>query len=192
MVVCHNPHSPKLGLKPPPAPPGDAAAGKQKAAACVDCLAPTASRLASKDRRWRVRKKDYLFNALKAYLSDKREADAVMKDKLGRRQRFRPRQSLAYYSSQKCESSLDAQKQSASPDAAVAGKCAECHERQRRKRKRRMAEPGGLFEGGYILKSLNAYKTGVRSNSMMSGVVQKLSDADANRAASYFSAAACE
>ena len=76
----------------------------------------------------------------------------------------------------------------ATPDLAVAYACAECHGATGKNAKPNLV---GMSKE-YILKSVNAYKTGARSDSSMAKVANKLDEADAARAAAYFSATQCK
>ena len=76
----------------------------------------------------------------------------------------------------------------ATPDLAVAYKCAECHGATDNKGNPNLVG----FSKEYILKSMNAYKTGERKNTTMGKVVDKLSEEDASRAANFFSESPCK
>lgn len=191
-TVCHNPHSPRLDLKPAEttAQAGDAAAGKITAAACAGCHGAEGVSRGLPGPSLAGQNAAYLAEALKAYGSGGRNnpmmspaAQAVNAEDAGNL--------AAYFSGLKCEAAPAPDAQAVSAGQAIASKCAACH------------GPDGHASNGawpnlagqsrdYLVNALKAYKGGARSNGMMAGIVKDLSDADAESVAAYFASAACK
>lgn len=76
----------------------------------------------------------------------------------------------------------------ANPDLAVAYQCAECHGATDKKGNPNLV---GISKD-YLLKSMNAYKTGDRKDKTMGRVADKLSEEEAARAANYFADRPCK
>ncbi len=96
----------------------------------------------------------------------------------------------SYYAALKCESSLSADKQAASPDQTVASKCIACHGADGVSSNRAWPSLVG-FSKDHLLDALKAYKSGARKNAMMAGIVKDMSDADVDSTASYYAGATC-
>ncbi len=191
-ITCHNPHSPKIEVAAPAASahPGDAAAGKANAEACAGCHGADGVSAGLPGPTLAGQNEAYIVGALKAYKSGGRDVammtgmvESVDDDGLSNL--------AAYFSGLKCESALDAGKQSASANRAAASKCAACHGPDGHGTNRAFPNLVGQSKD-YLINALNAYKAGDRKNVMMSGVAKGLSDADVEAAASYYADATCK
>lgn len=189
-TVCHNPHSPKIAAALAKVT-GDAAAGKQRAAACAGChgaegMSPndTWPNLAGQNAA-------YLARILAAYKSGDQKDVAMtpLAQALG----DTDIQNLAaYYAGLVCKSAPSG---TASGDVgagrALAKNCAACH-----------GETGGgsnpawpklaAQKPGYLVNALKAFRAGLRKDPMMAGVSRGLSDTDIANLAAYYSAQSCQ
>ncbi len=189
-TVCHNPHSPKIAAALVKVA-GDAAAGKQRAAACASChgtdgISPndTWPNLAGQNAA-------YLARILAAYKSGDQKDVAMtpLAQALGDAE---IQNLAAYYAGLGCKS---APGKSAAGDAAagkaLAKNCAACH-----------GETGGgsnpawpklaAQKPGYLVNALKAFKAGLRKDPMMAGVSRGLSDTDIANLAAYYAAQSCQ
>jgi predicted CXXCH cytochrome family protein len=188
--VCHNPHSPKIAAASLKVS-GDAAAGKQRAAACASChgaegMSPndTWPNLAGQNGA-------YLARILAAYKSGDQKDIAMTP--LAQALSDADIQNLAtYYAGLGCKS---APSKAAGGDAgagkALAKNCATCH-----------GETGAgsnpawpklaAQKPGYLVNALKAFKAGLRKDPMMAGVSRGLSDTDIANLAAYYAAQSCQ
>ena len=190
-TVCHNPHSPRLNLASAvSAHAGDAALGKVKAAACAGCHGAEGVSVNLPGPTLAGQNEAYLVEAFKTYRSSARESP-MMKSFAQAASDDDVDNIAAYYAGLKCESTLNAQKQAASPGRATAAKCVACHGPDGVSANRSWPSLVGLSKD-YLLVALKAYKDGARKNALMSGAVKDLSDADTESAASYYAGASCK
>ncbi len=189
-TVCHNPHSPKIAAALVKVA-GDAAAGKQRAAACVSChgaegISPndTWPNLAGQNAA-------YLARILAAYKSGDQK-DVAMTPLAQALSGADIQNLAAYYAALSCKSAPSG---TAAGDAgagkALAKNCAACH-----------GETGGgsnpawpklaAQKPGYLVNALKAFKAGLRKDPMMAGVSRSLSDTDIANLAAYYAAQSCQ
>lgn len=189
-TVCHNPHSPKIAAAAIKVA-GDAAAGKQRAAACASChgeqgISPndTWPNLAGQNAA-------YLARILAAYKSGDQK-DVAMTP-LAQALSSADIQNLAvYYAGLSCKAAANGK---AAGDAA-AGKllvknCSACH-----------GETGvggntawpklAAQKPAYLANALKAFRAGLRKDPMMAGVSRGLSDTDIANLAAYYAAQSCQ
>lgn len=182
-IVCHNPHSPKIASAAP-APAGNAAAGKDKAAACVGChgtgVGPNLAGQTS----------GYFIEAFKAY-SDGTRANPMMSGPAQGVSDADVANMAAYFAGLKCESALTADKQAAAPARAAAAKCVACHGADGVSSNPSWPSLLG-FSKNQLADAVKAYRSGARKNAMMAGVVKDMSDADIDGVATYYAGAACK
>jgi len=188
--VCHNPHTPKIATGVTKVA-GDAAAGKQRAAACASChgaqgISPndTWPNLAGQSAA-------YLVKILAAYKSGDQK-DVAMTP-LAQALSNADIQNLAvFYAGQSCKSpARGAGAGDAAAGRALAKNCAGCH-----------GETGvssnpawPLIAGqqpGYLVNVLKAFRAGLRKDPTMASVSRGLSDADIANLAAYYSVQSCQ
>jgi cytochrome c553 len=191
-TVCHNPHSPMLGLAPVAAaePHGDAASGKAKSEVCVACHGAEGVSVDLPGPTIAGQKAAYIVEAIKAYASGARDnplMSAAMQDVSGED----GENLAAHFSGLKCESSLNAGKPAAPAAPAAVSKCLACHGASGMSSNRAIPNLVGQTKD-YLVAALGAYKDGTRKNVMMSGVVKDLSDASIESAAAYYANASCK
>jgi cytochrome c553 len=188
--VCHNPHSPKIAAALVKVV-GDAAAGKQRAAACVTChgaegISPndTWPNLAGQNAA-------YLARILAAYKSGDQK-DVAMTPLAQALSNADIQNLAAHYASLSCKPATGGKAVGdAAAGKALAKNCAACH-----------GETGGgsnpawpklaAQKPGYLVNVLKAFKAGLRKDPMMAGVSRGLSDTDIANLAAYFSAQSCQ
>jgi cytochrome c553 len=190
-IVCHNPHSPRLGLVPasPTAQPGDAAAGKIKAADCAGCHGangvsdnlpgPTLAR----------QNATYVIEALKAYNTGAR--DDPMMSAAAKISNEDAANLAAYFTELKCESALTADKQATLPGHATASKCIACHGANGMSANPAWPNLVGQSKT-YLINALRRYGSGARKNAIMAGIVKGMSDAEIENVAAFYAAATCK
>jgi cytochrome c553 len=190
--VCHNPHSPSL--KPvaaaTAAPPGDAAAGEAKAADCIGCHGPGGISVGLAGPTLAGQQAAYLVEAFSAYKTGAR-AEPMMAAFAQIVSDEESANLAAYYSGLTCESSLDAEKQAASPGRAAAAACVACHGADGASPNPAWPNLVGLSKE-YLAAALNAYRDGGRKNAMMAGIVSASSDTDIDSVADYYAGAGCK
>ena len=189
-VVCHNPHAPKLaGVVAKVA--GDAAAGAKKhAASCASChgadgISPndTWPNLAGQHAA-------YLVGILAAYKSGA-QTD-VMMSPIAQTLSDAEIQNLAtYYAGLRCQTAPRKPR----PGDAAAGKalaqnCAACHGETGIAGNPAWPNIAGQ-SGGYLVNVRKAFRTGLRKDPMMAGVVRGLSDTDIANLAAYYAGQNC-
>ncbi len=97
----------------------------------------------------------------------------------------------ANYACLKCDSSLNAEKQAASPGRALASKCIACHGANGVSSNLSWPNLVGHSKN-YLVAALRAYKDGGRKNGMMAGIAKSLSDAETENVAAYYAGASCK
>ena len=187
--VCHNPHSPKITAGVTKVA-GDAAAGKQRAAACASCHGTDGT---SPNDTWpnlAGQSAAYLAKILAAYKSGDQK-DVAMTP-LAQALSDKDIQNLAtYFAGQSCKAPARATGAGdAAAGRALAKNCAACH-----------GETGGgsnpawpklaAQKPGYLVNALKAFKAGLRKDPMMAGVSRGLSDTDIANLAAYYAGQSC-
>ncbi len=189
-TLCHNPHSPKI-VAAATKVAGDAAAGKQRAAACVSCHGVDGT---SPNDTWpnlAGQSAAYLAKILAAYKSGDQK-DVAMTPLAQALSNADIQNLAAYYAGQSCKAPARA---SGGGDAAagraLAKNCAACH-----------GETGvggnpawpklAAQKPGYLVNALKAFKAGLRKDPMMAGVSRGLSDADIANLAAFYAGQSCQ
>jgi cytochrome c553 len=190
-IVCHNPHSPRLGLvaATSTAQAGDAAAGKVKAAECAGCHGADGVSNNLPGPTLANQNAAYVIDALKAYNSGAREepmmsAAAKMSDDDAANL-------AAHFAELKCESALTADKQATLPGHATAAKCTACHGANGKSSNPSWPNLIGQSKT-YLVNALKHYGSGARKNAIMAGIVKALSDSELENVAAYYAAATCK
>jgi cytochrome c553 len=189
-VACHNPHSPKMVVAAATAA-GNAAAGKQRAAACASChgangISPndTWPNLAGQHAA-------YLARILAAYKSGAQK-DVAMTPIAQPLSDADVQNLAAYYGSLSCRAPAGAKPAGdTAAGKALAKNCAACH-----------GETGiagnpawpklAAQKEAYLVNALKAFRAGLRKDPMMAGVTRGLSDADIGNLAAYYAVQSCE
>jgi len=190
-IVCHNPHSPRLGLvaAASTAQAGDAAAGKVKAAECAGCHGADGVSNNLPGPTLANQNAAYVIDALKAYNNGAREepmmsAAAKMSDEDAANL-------AAHFAELKCESALTADKQATLPGHATAAKCTACHGANGKSSNPSWPNLIGQSKT-YLVNALKHYGSGARKNAIMAGIVKALSDSELENVAAYYAAATCK
>jgi len=192
-TVCHNAHSPKIAVAAvsKKAQPGAVAAGKQQAGRCAACHGadgvsgnPAWPSLAGQQR-------GYLVSALQAYKAGARR-DPMMTN-LAKELTEPDMNELAdYYASLSCKSAgTNAAATVVSAGKAKAAGCAACHGAGGVSGNSAWPSLAGLQET-YLVTALKAYRSGVRQDPMMAGLVKGLSDAEIGQLAAYYAGLKCK
>ena len=190
-AVCHNPHSPLLGLvsAEPVAQAGDAAAGEAKAGECVGCHGDGGVSVDLPGPTLAGQKETYLLAAFKAYRTGAR-SEAMMSAVAEAVSDEDAAELAAYYASQACESALTADKRAASPGRSLAARCAACHGADGVSPNPSRPNLLGLSKD-YLAGALSAYKDGSRKDAAMAQAVRPLKEADIENVAAYYAGATC-
>jgi cytochrome c553 len=191
-IVCHNPHSPRLDLKPAEtaAQAGDPVAGKTTAAACAGCHGADGVSRDLPGPSLAGQNAAYLAEALKAYGTGGRN-NPMMSPAAQAVNAEEAVNLAAYFSGLKCEAAPASDAQAASAGQAIASKCAACHGPDGRASNGAWPNLAGQSKN-YLVNAIKAYKEGARNNGMMAGIVKDLSEKDAESVASYFASATCK
>jgi cytochrome c553 len=189
--VCHNPHSPKIAAAAPAAArAGNAEAGKAKAAACAGCHGAEGVSANLPGPSLAGQNQAYFVDAFKAYSSGARSNP--MMSGAGQGLTNEDLENLAtYYAALKCESTLTADKQAASPGQATASKCVACHGANGVASNRSWPSLVGQSKA-HLVETLRAYKSGTRKNAMMAGILKDMTDAETENVAAYYASATCK
>lgn len=192
-TACHNPHSPKLAAAglPQAAKPGDAAAGRNKAAACASCHGaegvsanPAWPSLAGQQR-------GYLASALQAYKAMTR-SEPVMAEQAKGLSEADISDLAAYYAGLNCKTAdSSAPAQVASAGKAKAAACAACHGAGGVSANPAWPSLAGRQEA-YLVSALKAYQTGARQHPLMAAPVKGLSDTDIAQLGAYYAGLDCK
>lgn len=190
-TVCHDPHSPRLGLVPAAATAqaGDAAAGKAKAAACAGCHGADGVSNNLPGPTLAGQHDAYFIDALKGYNTGARvepmmSAAAKVSDDDAANL-------AAYFSGLKCESALTADQQATLPGHTIASKCTACHGANGVSTNRSWPNLIGQSKA-YLVNALRHYTTGARKNAIMAGIAKGLNDTETENVAAYYAAATCK
>jgi len=191
-IVCHNPHSPKIGAVVAKVT-GDVAEGKKHAATCASCHGANGI---SPNDMWpnlAGQNAPYLAKMLGAYKSGAQKD--VMMSSVAQALGDADIQNLAaYYAGLTCQGPP-----ASTPPAgdAVAGKdlalknCAACHGETGIGKNPAWPKLAGQ-KAGYLANMLKTFRGGLRKDPMMGSVVRGLSDADIANLAAYYAAQNCQ
>jgi cytochrome c553 len=189
-VACHNPHSPKIVLSAAKVA-GDAAAGKEKSAACASCHGAEG---VSANDTWpnlAGQSAAYLARILAAYKSGDQK-DVAMTP-LAKGLSNADIQNLAtYYAGLSCSAPRAAK---AAGDAAagnaLAKNCAGCHGETGIGGNPAWPKLAGQ-QPNYLVNAMKAFRAGLRKDPMMAGVSRGLSDSDIANLAAYYAGQSCQ
>lgn len=192
-IVCHNPHSPKIGAAgiQKAGKPGDAAAGRKKAAVCAACHGAEG---VSGNPEWPSlagQHGSYLAAALLDYKSGARpdpmmgaQAKGLSEADIG--------DLAAFYSGASCKSAgSKSSAQLAAAGKAKAAACASCHGAAGVSGNPAWPSLAGLQEA-YLVNALRAYQNGARNNPMMAGLAKGLSETETRQLAAYYAGLECK
>ena len=192
-IVCHNPHSPKIGAAPAQkgGKPGDASAGRKKAAACAACHGEAG---VSGNPQWPSlagQQRGYLAGALLAYKTGER-SDPMMGGLAKGLSEADIGDLAAFYASASCQAAgSKSSAQLASAGKAKAAACAGCHGAEGVSGNPAWPSLAGLQEA-YLVNVLKAYQTGARKDPMMVGPAKGLSEAEIAQLAAYYAGLKCK
>jgi cytochrome c553 len=190
-TVCHNPHSPRLGLvaATSTAQAGDAAAGKIKAADCAGCHGADGVSNNLPGPTLAHQNAAYVIDALKAYNTGAR--DEPMMRAAAKVSDEDVANLAAHFAELKCERTLTADKQATLPGRATASKCIACHGANGTSSNPAWPNLIGQSQA-YLVSALKRYSSGVRKNAIMAGITKGLSDSEMENVAAYYAAATCK
>ncbi|MBE0613845.1 MAG: c-type cytochrome [Burkholderiales bacterium] len=189
-TICHNPHSPKITTAAAKVS-GDAAAGKQHAAACASChgaqgISPndTWPNLAGQNAA-------YLVRILSAYKSGD-QTDAIMTPLAQALSDADVQNLAAYYAGLSCKATAGGRPVGdVTAGENLAANCVACHGQAGRG-----ANPAwpklAAQKPGYLVNVLKAFKAGLRKDPMMASAAKNLSDTDIANLAAYYAAQSCQ
>lgn len=188
--VCHNPHAPKISAAAAKAT-GDAAAGKQSAAACANChgaagISPNDSwpSLAGQNAT-------YLARILAAYKSGD-QTDAIMTPLAQVLSDTDIQNLAAYYAGSSCGGAAGGKPVGdVAAGEALAQNCTACHGQAGRGSNPAWPKLAAQ-KPGYLVNVLKAFKAGLRKDPTMAGAARSLSDADIANLAAYYAAQSCQ
>lgn len=189
-IVCHNPHAPKI-VATAAKVTGDAAAGKQRAAACGSCHGENG---VSPNDTWpnlAGQHAAYLVKILSAYKSGAQKD--VMMSPLAQTLSDADVQNLAaHFSSLTCKNGTgQASNGDVEAGRALAKNCAACHGETGHTTNPAWPKLAGQKEV-YLVNALKAFRAGLRKDPMMAGVARALSDTDIANLAAYFAGQSCQ
>ncbi len=175
-TACHNPHAPKIAAAAVKVT-GDAAAGKQRAAACASCHGAEGI---SPNDTWpnlAGQRAAYLARILAAYKSG--DQKDVMMTPIAQALSDADIQNLAaYYASLSCRTVPGTTRVGdAATGKALAKNCAACHGATGISGNPAWPHLAGQ-KAGYLVNVLKAFRAGLRKDPMMAAVVRGLSDTD--------------
>ncbi len=189
-IVCHNPHSPQI-VTAAAKVAGDAAAGRERAAACAGCHGADGI---SPNDTWpnlAGQRAAYLARILGAYKSGAQKDVAMTPVAQGLSDA--DVQNLAvYYGGLSCRSA-PAQTRVGDAEAgkALARNCAVCHGETGVASNPAWPTIAGQ-KPGYLINALKAFRAGLRKDPIMGGVTRGLADTDIANLAAYFSSQSCQ
>ena len=191
-TLCHNSHSPKtlVASIAPVLHPGNAAAGKTKAATCAGCHGAAGISANLPGPTLAGQNQAYLVEKLGEYKGGKRNNPIMTPmaamlsdgdiDNVG-----------AYFAGLKCEVASDALGQASAAVKAKGAMCTNCHGANGVATSRSWPNLAGQSKE-YLLNALKAYKGGGRTNVVMSALAKDMSDADMEHLAAYYANASCK
>lgn len=190
-VICHNPHSPKIGTVVAKVT-GNAEEGKKQAAVCTSCHGTNGI---SPNDNWpnlAGQHASYLAKMLTAYKSGTQK-DVMMSAVAQALDDTGIQNLAAYFSGLNCQEPATDTTAAGDP---VAGKalasrnCATCHGETGITKNPAWPKLAGQ-KAGYLANMLKAFRAGLRKDPMMAGVVRGLSDTDIADLATYYARQSC-
>jgi cytochrome c553 len=189
-TACHNPHSPKIAAALAKVA-GDAAAGKQRAAACASCHG--ADGLSANDTWPNLAGQNaaYLARILAAYKSGDQK-DVAMTPLAQGLSNADIQNLAAHYAGLSCKAPANETRVGdASKGKVLAKNCAACHGETGVASNPAWPKLAGQ-KPGYLVNVLKAFKAGLRKDPMMAGVARGLSDTDIANLAAYYTGQSCQ
>jgi cytochrome c553 len=188
-IVCHNPHAPKIQTAAVKVA-GNAAAGHERAAACAGChgangISPNDSwpNLAGQHPA-------YLAGILGAYKSGKQK-DVAMTPMAQGLSAADVQNLAVYFGGLPCEDApVRPSGTNVQAGQSLAKNCVACHGETGISPNPAWPKLAGQ-KPAYLVNALKAFRTGLRTDPMMSGVARGLADADIANLAAYFSSQSC-
>ena len=188
--VCHNPHSPKISTAAAKVT-GNAAAGKDSAAACASCHGADGN---SPNDTWpnlAGQSGAYLVRILAAYKSGD-QSDAMMTPIAQALSDTEVQNLAAYYASLSCKATSGGKTEgNVAAGETLAANCVACHGQSGRGSNPAWPKLAAQ-KPGYLVNVLKAFKAGLRKDPMMAGVAKSLSDTDIANLAAYYAAQSCQ
>lgn len=188
-IVCHNPHAPKIQAAAAKVA-GDAAAGRERAAACAGCHGANGI---SPNDTWpnlAGQHPAYLARILGAYKSGAQK-DVAMTPMAQALSDADVQNLAVYFGSLTCQDT-PAQNRVGNIEAgkALAKNCAVCHGETGVASNPGWPKLAGQ-KPGYLVNALKSFRAGLRKDPIMGGVTRGLADADIANLAAYFSSQSC-
>ena len=190
-IVCHNPHSPKISAAAVKVT-GDAAAGKESAAACAGCHGAQG---VSANDTWpnlAGQNAPYLARILAAYKSGAQK-DVAMTPLAEDLSAADIQNLAAYFASLSCNAAPTSKPAGniAAGKALAEENCAACHGATGAG-----ANPAwpklAAQKPGYLVNALKAFRAGLRKDPMMSGAAKSLSDANIADLSAFYATQSCQ
>jgi cytochrome c553 len=189
-TVCHNPHSPKIAAAPAKVA-GNAATGKQRAAACASCHG--AEGISANDTWPNLAGQNaaYLARILGAYKSGDQK-DVAMTPLAQGLSNADIQNLAAHYAGLSCKAPANETRVGdASKGKVLAKNCAACHGETGVASNPAWPKLAGQ-KPGYLVNVLKAFRAGLRKDPMMAGVARGLSDTDIVNLAAYYTGQSCQ
>ena len=188
--VCHNPHSPKISTATAKVS-GDAAVGKQRAAACASCHGANGISTSDTWPDLAGQHAAYLARILAAYKSGD-QTDPTMTPMAKSLSNADVQNLAVYFAGLSCSATPGA---SGGGDAAagkaLAKNCAACHGDTGIPSNPAWPKLAGQ-KPGYLINTLKAFKAGLRKDPTMAGIARGLGDTDIANLAAYYAAQSCQ
>jgi len=191
-VLCHNPHSPKIGTVVAEVT-GNAVEGKKQAAACTSCHGENGI---SPNDEWpnlAGQHAPYLAKMLTAYKTGTQK-DVMMSSVASALDNAEIQNLAAYFSGLSCRGAAASTPSTGNPvtgKALALKNCATCHGETGITKNAAWPKLAGQ-KAGYLANMLKAFRAGLRKDPMMGSVVRGLSDTDIADLAAYYGGQACE
>lgn len=188
--VCHNPHSPKIVVALAKMA-GDAAAGKQRAAACASCHGANGISTSDTWPDLAGQHAAYLARILAAYKSGD-QTDPTMTPMAKSLSNADVQNLAVYFAGLSCSTAPGGGKGGdAAAGKALAKNCAPCHGETGIASNPAWPKLAGQ-KPGYLINTLKAFKAGLRRDPTMAGIARGLGDTDIANLAAYFAAQSCQ
>ena len=187
--VCHNPHSPKIVVAEAKVA-GDAAAGKQKAAACASCHGADGISTSDTWPDLAGQNAAYLARILAAYKSGD-QTDPTMTPMAQSLSDADVQNLAVYFAGLNCKSAPSKASGNATAGKALAKNCIACHGENGIPSNPAWPKLAGQ-KPGYLINTLKAFKAGLRKDPTMAGIARGLGDTDIANLAAYFAAQSCQ
>lgn len=187
-IACHNPHAPKIGAAVQQA--ADLRAGHDLAANCAACHGTNGM---SPNPDWpnlAGQSANYLMRALASFKIEARKNETMgpMAQQLDN---ANVRNLAFYFAALSCTAPAARTVAPSAGIIALVERCAICHGKGGRGSSNPSLPKLAGQNSGYLVAAIKAFKTGERSNPIMSEIAAKLDEADISGVAAYFAAQNC-